>query len=97
MSWYADPEYRCNRALIVAYARRCAVCGATGVPITADHWPTTIAASLAAGQLPDHRLANLRPACLPCNSSREESRPAPPTTVAGSLAAMYRPRKRRTW
>lgn len=95
--WYLDPQYRRNRAILLATARRCAVCGATGVRLTADHWPTTIAASLATGQRPDHRLSNLRPACLPCNSSRAETRPAPSTTVVGSLAAMYKPQRKRTW
>lgn len=95
--WYHDPEYRRNRLILLARARQCALCGVTGVRLTADHWPTSIAMSLAAGRLPDHRLSNLRPACLPCNSSREESRPAAPTTVPGSLAAMYRPRRRDRW
>jgi 5-methylcytosine-specific restriction endonuclease McrA len=84
--WYRDSDYRRNRRLLLASATSCELCGMTGVRLTADHI-VAVAASLAAGLPPDHSLANLRAACLPCNSRRN----AKPKVrrVIGGMADVY--------
>jgi hypothetical protein len=59
---YKDREYQTNRAVVLEGGPPCAIGlpGCLGVATTADH-----IVPVAAGG--DHSLANLRPACAPCN------------------------------
>jgi 5-methylcytosine-specific restriction endonuclease McrA len=83
--WYRDPLYRRNRAILLARARYCELCGRGGLGLTADH-VVTVAESLAAGRPPDHSLANLRPLCRSCNSGRRDR--------VASDASVYRTTRR---
>lgn len=59
---YDAAQYRTNRAIVLAGSPICSLCG-QAIADTVDH-----IIPLSRGG--DHSLANLRPACTSCNSSR---------------------------
>lgn len=93
--WYRDPEYLANRAVLMATAKRCAICG--GGPRPDDGWSVdhVIPAKrfVAEDRPVDNSRANLQVAHQSCNYRRGADEQPPPVEVMGDIYATRRSRR----